>query len=49
MSFTVLALWVAVVWLAIGVMVSIGMRRRGHAFFTASKREGGVAVLVGVQ
>jgi nucleotide-binding universal stress UspA family protein len=34
MSFTAFALSVAAVWLAIGVIVSIGMRRRGHAFFT---------------
>jgi nucleotide-binding universal stress UspA family protein len=34
MSFTAFALSVAAVWLAIGIIVSIGMRRRGHAFFT---------------
>lgn len=34
MSFTAFALLVAAVWLAIGIVVSIGMRRRGHAFFT---------------
>jgi nucleotide-binding universal stress UspA family protein len=34
MSFTAFALSVAAVWLAIGIIASIGMRRRGHAFFT---------------
>ncbi len=34
MSFTVFALSVAAVWLATGIVVSILMRRRGHAFFT---------------
>ena len=34
MSFTTFALSVALVWLAIGIIVFIWMRRRGHAFFT---------------
>jgi hypothetical protein len=34
MSFAAIALSIAAVWLAIGMVVSIGMRRRGHAFFT---------------
>jgi nucleotide-binding universal stress UspA family protein len=34
MSFTEFALSAALGWLAIGIIVSIGMRRRGHAFFT---------------